>query len=163
MAGPGKPGRKTKCVPEITDKILALIRGGNYRDTACAAAGIDSRVMREWLIRGAKGEEPFATFSAAMDEAEGAAEARHVLTITSASKEDWRAAAWILSRKYHKRWGDKIQVEVMETMESLLGLVEEIVGRECNNEVAARVLEEVTRRFGGETPSDSRGDEAPMH
>ena len=27
--------------------------------------------------------------------------------LNSASREDWRAAAWALSRKYPERWGDK--------------------------------------------------------
>jgi hypothetical protein len=151
-------GRKTRCVPEVTDKILNLIRTGNYRETACAAAGVAPQVMREWLRRGATGEEPYATFSRQMDEAEAQAESRHVLTITSASKDDWRAAAWILSRKYNKRWGDKIQIEVQQTLESFLELTEEIVTNACGPEIAARILEEVTRRFGGEAAEDGEAE-----
>lgn len=113
MAGPGKTGRKTKCTPEITKRILDLIKGGNYRNVACAAAGIDSRVLREWLMRGAKGEQPYANFSAEMDIAEAQGEARHVLTITSASKADWRAAAFILKTKYRKNWHEEREVEVV--------------------------------------------------
>lgn len=96
---------------ERREKILQLIRAGNYRETACAAVGIDSRTMRIWLKRGAKGEKPYASFCAAMEEAEASAEARHVLTLTSASKEDWRAAAWILSRKYSDRWGERVKID----------------------------------------------------
>jgi hypothetical protein len=62
--------------------------------------------MREWLRRGALGEEPFLTFSREMDIAEAHGESRHVLTIANASKDDWRAAAFILKTKYKKRWGE---------------------------------------------------------
>ena len=151
-------GRKTKCTPELTERIAQLIKAGNYRETACAASGVSSRQMREWLQKGAEGLEPFASFLEAMDVAEAGAEARHVLTITSASKEDWRAAAWILSRKYHKRWGDKIQVEIQQTFEGLLELLEDVVGNACGPEITTRVLAEIARRFGEQEASETQGE-----
>src|ERR1044072_1100662 len=104
-------GRKTKLTPEVGEKIVKLISAGNYRETACAAAGIDARTLRNWLKWGAEGTEPYATLSAEMEEAEGSAEARHVLTLVSASKEDWRAAAWFLSRKWPERWAENRVVD----------------------------------------------------
>jgi hypothetical protein len=96
--------------PEIADRIVNMLKLGNYQETAAAAAGIDARTLRRWLHRGAsREEEPYATFAARVLEAEASAESRHVGTLYSASREDWRAAAWILSRKSPDRWGDKVQ------------------------------------------------------
>lgn len=99
-------GRKTKLTPEVSEKIVKLIGFGNYRETACAAAGIDARTLRNWLKWGAEGTEPYAAFCEAMEEAEAQAHTRHVLTLVSASKEDWRAAAWILSRRWPNQWAE---------------------------------------------------------
>jgi hypothetical protein len=143
-------GRPSRLTPETSEKILTLVRMGNYRETACAAAGIESRTMRVWLQRGAKGEKPYAEFARKMDEAEAGAEARHVMTLATASRVDWRAAAWILSRKYHDRWGDRVQVELQDRLGDILDAVTDVLGAE----EAARVLEEVTRRASGEkTPA----------
>lgn len=99
-----------KLTPEIADRIVNMLKLGNYQETAAAAAGIDARTLRKWLHRGAsREEEPYASFAVSVLEAEASAESRHVATLYSASREDWRAAAWILSRKHSERWGDKVQ------------------------------------------------------
>lgn len=99
-----------KLTDEVAERIINLLKLGNYMETAAAAAGIDARTLRKWLHRGASGdEEPYASFASRCREAEASAEARHVTMLVSASREDWRAAAWILSRKHSDRWGDKVQ------------------------------------------------------
>lgn len=141
-------GRPSKLTKETAEKIIGLIRLGNYRETAYAAAGICRHTMRVWLRRGEAGEEPYASFAKRVEEAEAGGEARHVATLFSASKDDWRAAAWILARKYSDRWGDKIQVEIQERLSEILDVVENVVGADA----ATRVFEEVARRArGGES------------
>ncbi len=105
------PGRPTSLTPEVSAKICKLLRAGNFRETACAAAGVDARSLRNWLKRGAAGEEPFRKFSEDLDEAEAAAEGTLVVKIQKGALEDWRAAAWLLERRGSKRWGYKAQVE----------------------------------------------------
>lgn len=107
--------RPIKLTPEVHERICALVRAGNFRETASAAAGIDARTLRNWLRRGAEGEEPFATFSTDLDEAETVAEARNVAIIGAAAKDDWRAAAWWLERKASARWAKTVVSNVVTT------------------------------------------------
>ncbi len=104
-------GRPTSLTPEVGAKICALLQRGNFRETACAAAGVDARTMRNWLKRGAKGEEPFREFADALDLAEGEAEDALIVRINNGALDDWKAAAWLLERRGSKRWGYKATVE----------------------------------------------------
>ncbi|MEZ4376226.1 MAG: hypothetical protein R3B07_35810 [Polyangiaceae bacterium] len=97
-------GRKSKYTPEIHQRMVVMLRVGNFRETAAAACGIAARTMRDWLKRGAADEEPFATFADDCLAAEAEAEARGVAAIAKAGEKDWRALAWILERRSAKRW-----------------------------------------------------------
>jgi hypothetical protein len=106
--------RPTKLNSTITHKIVNLVRAGNYRETAAAAAGISPKTLRNWLHRGAKAGKAnaaYAQFSADLDVAEAEAEARDNKKISDAPEKDWRAAAWRLARKNPDRWGDKQRLE----------------------------------------------------
>lgn len=116
MSG-NRPGRKPKLTPEVQETICRYISAGSFRETASAAAGIDSRTLRKWLKKAAdddkNGEETIhVKFRAAMDVAEAKAETRDVARITTASIDDWKAAAWILERRGRKRWCFKQQTEL---------------------------------------------------
>jgi transposase-like protein len=99
--------RKTKLTPEVHQRIVQYVRAGNFRITAAAAAGISPVTLRDWLRRGARGEAPFDSFREDVDAAEAQAEARLVTLVAKAAEHDWRAAAWHLERRVHKRWGKK--------------------------------------------------------
>jgi len=107
-----KAGRPTKLTPALANKIVALVRNGNFRETACAAAGIGSQTLRDWLKMGARGREPYKTFSFELDEAEATAEALGVGAILSQAKKDFRAATWWLEHRFQERWGGKQRVEL---------------------------------------------------
>ena len=100
-------GRPTKLKKETTEKILKLIRMGNYRETACAAAGVNARTMRNWLQWGADGEPGYAEFAEAMEEAESQAEAGLLMGIRQST--DWKAHAFILARRFGKNWTEKTE------------------------------------------------------
>lgn len=128
--------RPTKLTAEVHEQIISLIKLGNYRETAAAAAGIDRLTLRAWLRKGAAGNRTYAKFSKEMDKAEAEAESAHVLRIVSASIEDYRAATWILSRKYADKWGDKVQLIVQEQMTLAL----EKLKKNLEPELFARVM-----------------------
>jgi hypothetical protein len=65
-----KIGRPTKCTPEVTKKVCDAILNLATREDAAHAAGISLAALKEWLGRGAQGEEPFAAFLAAVEAAE---------------------------------------------------------------------------------------------
>ena len=133
-------GRPTKINEERAEKIIRAIRAGNYIETAAALAGINKSTLYAWLKRGAaemerlesdpkakpkKSELPFLDFSNAVDMALAEAENRDIEAINAATKEDWRAAAGRLERKFPDRWGrkDRLQAEVENKGEVGLNLV----------------------------------------
>ncbi|MDP3938165.1 MAG: hypothetical protein Q8R92_08505 [Deltaproteobacteria bacterium] len=104
-----KRGRPTKLTPEIQDKIVEAISGGNYKEIAAEWAGIAPDTLGRWLSRA---REPYLTFRRAVLEAERTAEIRCVALIMKAAGEDAKHAEWLLERKHHERWGRKDRHEV---------------------------------------------------
>ena len=116
----------SKLTPETHAKIVSLLRAGNYIETAASAAGVTSRTVRNWLSRGAEGEEPYATFAADVDKAIGESEAFDVIKLAEAAKQgDTKAIQWRLERRHRDRWGSQVKV-VTEVREQA---VEEILVR----------------------------------
>ena len=102
-----KMGRPTKFTPEVTSKILAAIRAGNYIETAAAWAGVNKDTLYDWLKQGsAQDTGKFKEFSDAVGEALAHAEITDVNHVGKAAQNgDWRAAAWRLERRNPKKWG----------------------------------------------------------
>jgi len=90
---------KSKRTPEVREKILQLLRAGNYQQEAFMAAGISKSTFYDWM-----GED--SDFSDAVKRAESEATAFHVAQILKAAREGtWQASAWYLERKFPDRWG----------------------------------------------------------
>lgn len=51
--------------------ILGILKRGDYRKDAAAAVGVHIDTFRDWLRRGARGEEPYAQFAAMVNAVEG--------------------------------------------------------------------------------------------
>jgi hypothetical protein len=118
MTEPKKRGTVTKLTPELQEKVIALIKGGNYMDTAAACVGICKRTMYNWLRDGARDnvagvDSDYARFQAAVMQAEGEYEAARVLRITK-SAQDGNAMLDVimLSKQFPKRWGNTSKVEL---------------------------------------------------
>ena len=89
-----KSGRKTKLTPELKEKLVRLIRVGNFANVAAAACGIARDTFYKWLKRG--GEESHGIYRELVDEiheAAAVAEARNVAMIQQAGNSSWQAAA----------------------------------------------------------------------
>jgi transposase len=124
---------------ETHRQICDLLRAGNYLETACAAAGVSARTARDWCRRGrnalhllATQDEPisaddarFVAFAEDVEKAQGQGEARLVAAVARQATEDHRAAAFLLERKYPKRWGQKINVTVTEELNAFLDRLEQ--------------------------------------
>jgi hypothetical protein len=152
----------SKLTPEVHDKIVKLVRAGNYRETACAAAGITSRTMRDWMKLGDSGLEPYEAFLRDVDQAEAEAEARDVTQIAKASADDWRAAAWRLERKSHERWAYRGKEELTVRTEDPKTLTrEQLVARITQLAVAEGILpgQTVAGALGVGSPEDDEEDD----
>lgn len=131
--------RPTKLTTETEAKILALIRAGNYLETACGACGIDSKTLRNWREAGAKGRQPYKAFCEKLFQAECEAETVFVALLNQAATGlktikdprtgkdkqvpvtgDWKAKAFLGERKLARRWGPKVRFEVDTMIEDFL-------------------------------------------
>jgi hypothetical protein len=126
-------GRPTKLNYELIDQIAELIREGNYIETASAVVGIDKNSLYRWLKRGAREQERlfknpklkgkveekiYVEFSYAVKEAMAQSEADDLANIKKASREDWKASAWRLERRFPNRWGRKEKVDIDANMKN---------------------------------------------
>lgn len=107
-----KVGRPSKLTEKLKTELLALIREGNYLDTACAVVGVDYRTICDWIQRGTdahpsrSNNREFAQFVHEYNKAKAEAEANLVRCVNKAADKDWKAAAWKLARRDPLKWGD---------------------------------------------------------
>jgi hypothetical protein len=102
--------RPSKLTPELQAEIILLIKMGNFVETTCGTVGINKSTFYDWMKKGKNSNHPqnkYRKFQEAVVQAMAWSEARDVALITTQSKYDWRAAAWILSRKHPDKWGKK--------------------------------------------------------
>lgn len=92
----GAPSKKTD---DVVQRILELLQAGNYRRVAFTNAGISKETFLRWLRED-------HDFRAAVEKAEGAADALHLANIQRAAHDGtWQASAWYLERKHPEEWG----------------------------------------------------------
>ena len=111
-------GRKGKLTPALQKKIVKLIEGGNYANTACTACGISEAAFYDWESRGRTAREKgrkdsiYYKFLEAIEQARAAAAIRNVHIINKAALTDAKHAEWWLERTDWKNWGRKDKHEV---------------------------------------------------
>ncbi len=120
------PGRDTKLSPELREKFIGFIARGSYRETACAGCGIRPDTFRNWLKRGHKGEEPYATFLRDLEAAESSVEDETLGRLLKSG--DWKADAWYLARKFPQRWAEKSFADVAVTQKGTAKTEINIIG-----------------------------------
>lgn len=116
-------GRKTKLTPEIQARIVALVEGGNYLQTAAEAAGVHKATLFGWMKRGEAAKAgPYREFFDAIKKASAKAEADAVANVITAGRDpkNWQAAATFLERRFPARWSkrDRTRVDVHDWREA---------------------------------------------
>jgi hypothetical protein len=144
-------GRPTKLNDEVQEKIVSLVRAGNYPEVAAQAAGVAGRTYYEWMAKGEDGREPYAQFMQAVKEAQAAAESHAVTIIRKAALDgSWQAAAWFLERSKAERWRRKENVELTgkdggpvksqvvgdDQREQVTALLDELAAKRANKDAA---------------------------
>lgn len=102
--------------PGVGRVFLAVIAVGGKLTTACKTAGISRTTFYNWKKKAEEGVEPYVSFMDEYEKAQEAAKYKYLECINKAAEEDWRAAAWGLSRLYPDEFGDRVtnQIEVSQ-------------------------------------------------
>jgi len=107
--------------PGVSQRIVDLIRAGNYLEVAATTAGIHRTTLHRWLRLGREQlRGRFRKFLVAVERAQAESEARDVAIIAKAAATDWKAAAWRLERKLPRRYGPRVQLSVQQELDGVL-------------------------------------------
>ena len=101
---------------ELAEKIAALLRAGNYQDTAAASLGIGRRTFYDWRERGAKAAKAndpaeandpdglYQYFFDLLEQARAEAQTKAVSELLKGGLH-WQRWAWWLERSFPRLWG----------------------------------------------------------
>jgi hypothetical protein len=117
---PAAGGAPSKLTPERQTAICDAIRAGVRPEIAAVYNGVGARTYYRWmqLGRAADAESVYVEFVEAVEVSLAEWEARDVLLIGEAAKEDWHAAAWRLERRLPKVYGKRERHEIANADES---------------------------------------------
>ena len=90
---------RSKLTPKRQDDIARLISEGGPVAYAAQACGITPSTFYSWMRSGREGSARHAKFLAAVEEAMALSVTTLVLQVSEAARTDWRAAAWLLTRR----------------------------------------------------------------
>ena len=105
------PGRPTKLTPATQAKILESIRAGLTHKLACMRVGVNDSTFYRWLQEGSQARS--GRYKDFHDEVMRAnADSAEVLLnqIRIKAYEDWRAAAFILERRFPDDYGKRTEL-----------------------------------------------------
>ena len=106
------PPKRKKRAP-TKEKVLENLREGMTRAAAATQSGISKATFYRWMDAD---EEFREDVEAAVDFAEAVMVSQ--IKTMGHSREDWRAIAWLLERRFPDRWGLKREVEVAVSQKS---------------------------------------------
>ena len=116
---------RPKLDPATMQRIVDLIRAGNYLEVAATAAGIHRSTLYRWLRHGRDQKRGrYRKFLNQVEKAQAEAESRDVALIAKAASEDWKAAAWRLERKSPRRYAARVQLAVQQELDAVLSRLE---------------------------------------
>jgi hypothetical protein len=126
------PARPILLTPELIAEIEKYLPLCLYVDTVFDYLGVARSTWRLWLQRGRKEERRLARsprakpnpnealyleFAGAMRKAMAECQMRALGAIISAAKKNWTAGAWLLERRWPRRWGtDKKELRELAKM-----------------------------------------------
>jgi len=125
-------GPETVLTPELQATVIQYLGTGAYVETAASAAGISRRTFQQWVKRGGKGEELYAQFLRAVEQAMERADIDALASISRCGygikergpdgkekpggkyllEPDWKALAYRLSRRSTAQQEHKAKLEI---------------------------------------------------
>jgi transposase len=113
-------GAPLKLTAERQQRLCDAIRAGVRAETAAVYCGIGARTYYRWMSSGraAGAAQCYVEFVEAVELALAEWEARDVLLIGEAAKDDWHAAAWRLERRLPKVYGKRERHDIANADDS---------------------------------------------
>lgn len=145
------PGRPSKLTAATKQKLTRAIALGATYELACQSAGIAYQTFRQWMLKGEAAQTgEYRDFVEAVRASEGRGAVLKLGKIDRAALDDWRAAAWILERRYPKQFG-KAAVE-SEAQREFERTVMDTIG-ELEPDAARKIVERLGLRRSLQQPS----------
>ena len=96
-------GRPTDFNAQTSETIIALVKRGNFIETAAAFAGVTARTVRNWIAKGKRRDQPvYGEFRRPILQAKAEAE---IHDLEKLSRDPaWQATTWRLERRNPRRW-----------------------------------------------------------
>lgn len=113
-----KTGKRRKGKPREmnghkVNKIVELIKQGNYVKQAVISAGVKYQTHLSWMTKGKKGIKPYDEYFERIERAKSESETDLVGALhDSIEQGNVGIAQWMLSRKFPKRWEKTERSEV---------------------------------------------------
>lgn len=121
-----------KFKPKTTEKIIELVRKGNYKKVAAAYCGISEKTLYEWQKEGQADIQAGkitkkSEFCKSLEQAESKFEIESLEILNKETSQDPKMRLEILARKYPDRWGRKEKHEVKADIDGKLEITEKAV------------------------------------
>lgn len=146
-----KPGRPTLLNPTRQAALLNAIEQGMPLKQAAAMAGMSYDTLNAWQKRGENESAPeqFRQFCQLLRHSQAVAMQVHLSSICDSAKRDWRAAAWMLERRFPEDFARQQQLE-----HSVSDRKPWMPDPEVNHEVLVRMkkqqgMVEILKKLGG--------------
>lgn len=95
--------------PEVAREIITALKFFATLEQAAEHAGITDRTLRNWL---SSRSPTFAEFQNDVRRARFGPRNALVASVLNQAKGDWRAAAWILERRFRDEFGHRVAQEI---------------------------------------------------
>lgn len=153
--------RPTRLSRKVIKKITQALQLGATHKLACQYAGIDRSTFYGWLRKGeqARSGSLLAEFYASVEQAEGEAGVMSLAVVAKAAKQkDWKAAAWLLERRFGFIKASKLELETSSgerEQAAVEGLLADLIGNVDLEPDERAALRKLAERLAG----DEGGDE----
>ncbi len=122
--------KPSKFTPEVAEKIVEIVRAGNFRVTAARSVGISEKTLSTWMR---STDKRYAQLQKDVIEAEAEAEARSVAAIRAYGfDKDPKFLCWWLERKF-KRWNSAVHRWELQLLQRQLKELKNVIQQLSQN------------------------------
>lgn len=126
----------SKLTDDVREQIARVVRAGGTVELAASVASVSERTLARWMERGqysGRRDAPYRALRDAVERAHAEHEGILVAQLSrAASKGSWRAAAWLLERRFPERWartGERPDVSDVDDRDDPLDELDELAPR----------------------------------